>query len=487
MQRNMPDPSVVRRAYDALQAGRFAAARELAAPISGGGAGAVLHALARAGCGEDAAGALDMIARANPGARHPVHDLVELLERHGRGDEAAPHLRVAAALAPGDAEVAGRLGAALARTGPMDEAVAAFRRAAALRPGDAAGWSNLGKALAAVGAFAEAEGAFARAGGLAPGDAQIGLNHAVARLKSGRLAEGWGLFRARHRLPGRSGGAAGTELRSLEGVAGRTVLLLHVEGFGDTIQFIRYARLLEERGARVVARVPDALARLLAWNGVRLAGAGEPYDCWCRIADLPGVFGTTLESIPGALPYLAADPALVAAWRARLPAGRRGGLVWAGAARLHDPAARETDRQRSIPVAALAPLVDVSGIAWVSLQEGHAAPGGVANIMPGVRDFADTAAIIAGLSFVVSVDTAVAHLAAAMGRPVLLLDRFDHCWRWLPGREDSPWYPGVVRVVRQKGPGEWGAVLAQAAMICKGNENIFNNMWCGVNLGPEAC
>ncbi len=460
MQRNMAD--TMRRAHAALMAGDFAMARDLAAPATGNPAGAVLHALACAGCNEpDSAATLAAIARANPAARHPVLDLAELLRTHGRPTETAAHLRAAVHLTPGNADLLDHLGAALAETGPVDEAIDAFRRATAIRPDHAATWSNLGKALAATGRFSEAETAFGHARTLAPNDSQLTLNHAVARLKSGRLPEAWPLFRARHRLPGRPPPPPGPELTSLDGIAGRTVLLLHDEGFGDTIQFIRYAPLLSGRGARVLASVPSPLARLLASNGIDLAPA--PYDAWCRIADLPGVFGTTLDTIPAHLPYLRPDPALVALWAQRLPAGRRIGLVWAGAARRHDPAAAATDRIRSIPRGSLTPLLATPGIAWISLQHGQAAPPDVFDPMPKVADFADTAAIIASLQTVVTVDTAVAHLAAAMAVPTILLDRYDNCWRWLSGREDSPWYPGALRIIRQTKPGDWPDVLAQAA------------------------
>lgn len=455
----------VAASFAALQAGRFAAARDAAAGFLADPAARLLHALGRAGAGDLAAVAvLDGIARANPAARHPVHDLVDLLHRFGRSADAAPALRAALALRPADVELTAALGAALSEHGEAADTVAAFRSVAAARPGDAAAWSNLGKALAAQGKGAEAEDAFAAALRLAPGNARLRLNHGVMRLRTGRLAEGWPLFRARHALPNRAPPPPGPELTGVAAARGRTVLLLHDEGFGDTIQFIRYAPLLEAEGARVLVAVPPPLRRLLAGNGLPLAGASPRYDFWCRIPDLACVFGTAVETIPAALPYLVPDDALVSAWAGRLPPGpRRVGLVWAGAGRPHDPAAAATDRVRSIPEALLGPLLAVEGVRWISLQHGRAAQPGVFDPMRGVADFADTAAIIAGLDGVVSVDTAVAHLAGAMGKPVLLLDRFDNCWRWLGGRVDSPWYPGVLSILRQERPGDWPGVLLRAA------------------------
>jgi len=411
-----------------------------------------------------AAAALDAIAGANPAARHPVHDLVDLLHRAHRSGEVPAHLRAALALRPGDPGLQAALAAALSEHGEIDEVAALFQRVTEVRPGDADAWSNLGKAEAVRGQTATAEAAFAQARTLAPSNAQVRLNHAVARLRCGDFGAGWTLFRARHALHGRPAPLPGPELTSLEGVAGRTLLLVHDEGFGDTLQFIRYAPLLTGFGARVLALVPPPLQRLLSENGIETVQSVPKHDAWCRIPDLPAVFGTTLAEIPHRLPYLAAPPSRAARWSEMLPPGRRVGLVWAGAARTHDPAATATDRVRSIRPERLRPLLAAPGIAWVSLQHGAAPPPGVFNPMPGVTDFADTAAIIASLDAVVSVDTAVAHLAAAMGRRVLLLDRFDNCWRWLSGRADSPWYPGVLHILRQPRPGDWDDVLRRAAL-----------------------
>ncbi len=470
MRRNMGGEDAVRRAYAALQAGDFAGARDISAPWVTEPAGALLYALGRSGAGDVEAGAaaLSAIARRNPGAQHPAIDLAEMLQQHGQ--DPVPHLRAALRQAPGDVRLMNALAGALVEVGPIEEAVLLFEQVVALQAGNGGAWSNLGKALAAVGRFENAEAAFGRAVTLSPGHTQIRLNQGVATLKAGRLAEGWGQLKARHALPGRPAPPPGPELLGLEGVAGCRVLLLHNEGYGDTLQFIRYAPMLEAAGARPIALVPPQLRRLLRFNGIDVVeGAVPAYDCWCHISDLPAVFGTTLHTVPGSLPYLRADPALVAQFVSRLPPGRRVGLVWAGEARLHDAGAASTDRLRSLDAGQLGPLLEVPGVAWISLQHGRAPPAGVFDAMAGVVDFAETAAIIAGLEMVVSVDTSVAHLAGAMGIPVLLLDRFDNCWRWLSGREDSPWYPGVLRIVRQERPGDWAGVLARAAAMVVGD------------------
>ena len=463
-QRNIGPAAAVRDAYRALQAGDFAGAARLAAPWTSDPSAALLHALGRAGAGEVEAGAaaLHAISRANPGARHPALDLAELLQT--RGHDPAPHLRAALVHAPEHPFLLSALAAAMLDSGQLDAAIAAFQQVTAVAPGNPGAWSNLGKALATQNRFAEAASAFAAAAVLPHAEPQIRLNHAVATLKSGRLAEAWPLFHARHQLPGRPPPPAGPALQTPAQAAGRTVLLLHNEGYGDTLQFIRYAALLAAAGARVPALVPPQLRRLLRESGFEMVEDTAPaYDFWCHIPDLPGVFGTTLDTIPASLPYLRADPGRAARWAAHLPSGRRIGLVWAGEARLHDAGAAATDRLRSIAPSRLAPLLATPGLQWISLQFGQRPPPGLHDPMPDVTDFADTAAIIANLDVVVSVDTAVAHLAAAMGKPVMLLDRYDNCWRWLSAREDSPWYPGAMHIIRQTTPGDWDGVLRRAA------------------------
>ena len=380
--------------------------------------------------------------------------------------------RAAIAALPGDPRLPSLLGELLAEVGPMPAAVEAFRQAAALQP-SAPALSNLGKALAAEGRFDEADAAFAQALALAPDDPQFQLNRAVALLKSGRLREGWEAFECRHRLPHRPAPLPGPRLQGLDGLNGRTVLLRHEDGFGDTLQFIRYAPLLAGLGARVLAWVPAVLARLVARvpgvAGVVPPGALPPqHDAWCPMLSLPLLFGTALDRMPPAAPYLHADPAEAARWAARLPnAGLRVGVAWAGAGRPTDPGAAATDRVRSTRPEVLAPLAAVPGVRLVSLQFGAVPPPGVVDAMAEVRDFADTAALVANLDAVVSVDTAVAHLAAGMGRPVLLLDRYDNCWRWLHGRTDSPWYP-TLRICRQPRPGDWASTVASAAAALAG-------------------
>jgi len=192
-----------------------------------------------------------------------------------------------------------------------------------------------------------------------------------------------------------------------------------------------------------------------------------PFDLHCPMLSMPLAFATTIATIPGYVPYLHADAAQMAAWRTRLAAlenrGHRIGLVWAGNPRRQLLAAAAVNRRRSIDPKRLAPLFELPGLHYFSLQkDGPAAPAQfpLTDFMGEMEDFADTAALVANLDLVISVDTSVAHLAAALGKPVWLLDRFDACWRWLVGRRDSPWYPGL-RLYRQPQPGDWGSVIAE--------------------------
>jgi hypothetical protein len=444
----------LREAFGHLQARRFVQAMESTAPWKGENEFALLYALGLAGSGavEEAAPLLARIAAANAGRNHPVQDLVELVPLPA----GVAHVRAGLRLMPDHPGLLGTLGALVSETGPMAEALDAFERVTRLRPDDPIAWSNLGKGLSAGCRFDEAEAAFAAGLLLAPGHPRVGYNRAAMRLKAGRFAEGWADFAYRHALPGRPRPLPGRRLGNLD-VAGRTVVLQHDEGFGDTLQFIRYAPLLAERGARVICAMPPPLARLIgAVDGV--AGVVSPpvlapYDFWCPLLDLPRLFGTTMESIPGGVPYLRADPA-------KLPPGRKIGLVWSGDKR------GLLDRIRRVPVEALEPLRALPGVTWVSLQKDITPPGWMLDPMPGVADFADTAAIVAGLDLVISADTAVAHLAGGLGKPVILLDRYDNCWRWLSGREDSPWYP-ALRIVRQETPGDWDGVVRRAVELVR--------------------
>lgn len=392
--------------------------------------------------------------------------LIEGLRRHP--DWPAAHLLLGIVCAD-----AGRFGAAIGQ----------FRRVTALVPDQAAGWANLGAMLKVERRFDAALKAYETAIALAPQDARIRVNRAVALLHAGRLRRAWPEFEWRLALPEHHG--IGFErlmppLSRLGDLTGRTVLVTHEDGFGDTLQFARYLPLLADRGARVLAWAPKPLERILrSVPGVAEVLSGDislpAFDYHCPFVSLPRVFESSLDSIPDNIPYLRVDPELALQWGQRLPQdGFCVGLVWAGQARPHHLGFDVVDARRSTELDSLAPLAAIQGIRFVSLQMGPAAakarapPPGLLLCDPttDVGDFADTAAIIANLHAVVTVDTSVAHLAGAMGKPVLLLDRYDNCWRWLSGRVDSPWYPSL-RIFRQKRLGEWGPVVQRVAAALK--------------------
>ena len=464
------------------------------------------------GRAEAAAPLLDQVARARCGFAHPCSDLTRMLVAHGKPTCVAPQYRACLALAPDDlrlryglaaflretgesaeamamldpvlrthpdsAEVHDQMGLALADAGRFAEATGQFRQAVACDPAPAAFWANLAMMLKIEGQFDGALDAYGEALQRSPGDQRIRVNRAVARLLAGRFAEAWQDADWLLTDPGRTMLPVERLLppvSRLPDLAGRTVLVVQEEGLGDTLQFLRYLPLLARRGARVIAAVPPALTRLLRTvPGIDAVPDGDApvpnYDFHCSFNALPRAFETTLETIPCDVPYLAADPVLARQWAERLPAGDglRVGLCWAGQARPWLTGFVGLDRRRSTTLATLAPLAAVPGARFVSLQKGPAAAEArmagfdLLDVMDDVRDFADTAAIVANLDLVISVDTSVVHLAGAMAKPVFLLDRYDNCWRWLSGREDSPWYPSL-RIFRQRQSGDWGPVIARVA------------------------
>jgi tetratricopeptide (TPR) repeat protein len=375
--------------------------------------------------------------------------------------------------APAAAPVHHLRGLAHAECGRFGAAISSFAAAVALDPAAAASWSNLGMVLKIEGRFAESIAAHDRAVALAPGNARFRVNRAVALLKAGFWEQAWADYEARLDLteaPSIDKAKLLSSLRPGDSLNGVTVLALHEDGFGDTLQFLRYLPLLAERGARVIACVPPALVRLLRrMPGISAVGADPralpPHDFVCPMFSLPRVFASTVRNVPP-VPLLAPDS--MPASRRVPTGGLRVGLVWAGQARPALPGFRTLDRRRSAGLAAFAPLAAVPGVSLVSLQAGPAArqprPPGMTLLdpMPDVADFADTASVIEGLDVVVSVDTSVVHLAGLMGKPVFLLDRYDGCWRWLSGRLDSPWYPEMT-IFRQPTPGDWASAMRAAA------------------------
>jgi tetratricopeptide (TPR) repeat protein len=383
---------------------------------------------------------------------------------------AAAEFRAAIAQAPADPDAYVNLGDALAALGQPEQPVVQCREAVARAPASTDALNNLGTALFHARQLPEAIAAFRRAISLAPDGAEAHFHLGMALLAAGDMPAGWHEYEWRWRTP-----FLGPTRRQFaqplwDGATPGTLLLHAEQGFGDTIQFCRFAPLLAASGWRVHLEVQVPLVRLLRTlpgvESVIARGDTLPaFDAHAPLMSLPSLLGTTLDTIPGATPYLTADPAEAAHLATRLPPdpGLRVGLAWAGNSYR---AAREmaaVDRRRSLDPATLAPLAACPGVRLISLQKDGAAPLPLIDLMDEMRDFADTAALIENLDLVISVDTAIAHLAGALGKPVWLLNRYDAEWRWLHQRADSPWYPRMT-IFTQPTPGDWASVIADVAL-----------------------
>ena len=383
----------------------------------------------------------------------------------------------ALALEPASAAALANLGAFHFLAREMEQAETAFRKALALEPGAVESLVKLGAVLFESGRPDEAAARLRHAIALAPRHAEAHSYLAMALLALGQLPEGFAEFEWRRALLGFP--PLPETIPEWRGgmLTGRTILLYGEQGLGDVLQFARYASVAAAVGAKVVLQVPRPLVRLMASvPGVtQVIEEGHPLppvDCHLPLLSMPLVVGTRLETIPTNIPYLRPDPAEVADWAERLkPAqGLKVGLVWSGNPRPEDRAAHLVDRRRSLPLAGFAPLAGFPGITFVSLQKGGPAeqaqtpPPGMVLVdhTDAITDFAHTAALVANLDLVISVDTSVAHLAGALNKPVWILSRFDSCWRWLRNRPDSPWYPSA-RVFGQPAPGDWTAVMSHVA------------------------
>ncbi len=412
------------------------------------------------------------------------NNLGNALWRQGRLDEAAPHYERAIAINPASPEAWMNLGVIQADLGQDDRAVASIQHALSLHPHWPEALDNLGSAHARSGRWSTALEYHEQALALAANFPEARRNRALAYLKHGDFTRGWPEYE--WRLACRTHQGFSSPLPRWDGRARTgTLILLHAEqGLGDTLQFIRYAEMVKERVDHVIVFCPTPLARLVARcpgvDGVCDRQDQTPaFDVHASLLSLPAILGTTLETIPCRMPYLSVDESTAEFWRARIRAlapanqGRtfRIGVAWQG-----NPLNR-IDRQRSFPLAALEPLARIPGVRLVSLQKGE----GLGQIGPlcdqvpvdqivppgnDDRDLLDTAAAIGGLDLVVAPDSAVAHLAGGLGAPVwLALPRHPE-WRWLAGRDDSPWYP-TMKLFRQSAAGDWAGVFEAMASILK--------------------
>jgi tetratricopeptide (TPR) repeat protein len=446
--------------------------------------------------------------RLNPDCAAAHSNLGALLRRQGRNEEALASCREGVRLSPGSPEAHNNLGLALLegeqlvegeaalrqalrlnpnfaaahnnlgiarwRGGRLEEARACYEEALRLRPDFAEAVNNLGNTLRDLGRLDEAQALFDRALRLKPDYVDAHWNRALLWLMRGDFARGWPEYEWRWRLPSLPERPFPQPRWDGGPLRGKTILLHAEQGLGDTFQFVRYARLVQQRGAKVILACPPALVRLLAGcTGVdQLVAQGSPlppFDCHAPLLSLPGIFGTGLNSIPADAPYLRADPALIEYWRGRLadPPGCKIGIAWQGSGR------NRTDARRSIPLGEFEALTLVAGVRLISLQKGPGAEQLPAladrfpvEELPGLDEtrgpFMDTAAVLCCLDLVICCDTALGHLAGALGMPCWLALMAVPDWRWLLGRDDSPWYPRH-RLYRLDAPGHWDGLFRRIA------------------------
>jgi len=454
---------------------------------------------------EQAITAYERAITLKPGYAEAYENMGNALLSQGRYDEAIVSYKSALRLRPNAAQIYNRLGAVLDEQRRYNEAIESYERALQLKPDYVEAYNNLAIALRAQGRFAEATELLERAiqlrprcanlyynlagaqrdSGmceqaianydhaivLEPGHSHAHFNRAIALLLGGRLTEGWKAYKWRRHAdlkmtiyPHRY------EIPRWDGSSfeGRRLLVHYEQGMGDTLQFVRYLPMVKQQGGTVILEARKPLLGLLR----DLHGVDEfmeasskkpsvPFDLHISLLDLPGIFATTLETIPRRVPYIHADPRKVAYWRQKLPQTEfKVGITWAGSP------AHSKDHARSCSLQYFTPLTHLVGVRLFALQKGPAAKDvqdlteqlPISNLADQCEDFADTAAVIQNLDLVISVDTAVLHLAGATAKAVWALLPFVPDWRWMLHRQDSPWYP-TMKLFRQSKPGDWSSVF----------------------------
>ncbi|WP_298252745.1 tetratricopeptide repeat protein [Bradyrhizobium sp.] len=454
----------------------------------------------------EAIGFIERAVKVNAGSVDAISNLGLALHGAGRFEDAIARYRDVLVLAPDHPEILYNLGNAYLELDRIAEALESYDEALGHNASHTGAHVNRGNTLLRFNRPQEALASYDRALATMPGHPQILTNrahalrrldrprealidldaalvktpdfpeahfeNALARLTLGDFKAGWKAYEWRWKT-----GAFANQRRSFRQplwlgdvpLSGKTILLHAEQGFGDTIQFIRYARLVADRGARVICEVQPELVSLLSQlDGVEFIARGDAlpaFDLHCPLLSLPLAFGTDAASIPAGIPYLAAPATRIAHWRERLGQGApRAGFVWSGSA------AHKNDANRSIALARLAPSFENLPFACFSLQremreaDREALPRvpSLVDLGPELPDFTDTAAVISLLDIVVSVDTAAAHLAGAMGKPVLILLPHAADFRWLRASSETPWYP-TAKLLRQPSFGDWDSVIDRLA------------------------
>ena len=396
-------------------------------------------------------------------------NLSALLAAAGERPAAEAVLRRALELSPASAFLQFRLGELLRRSFRLEEAAVHLSRARELEPGNWEAWFDSGLLQLDLGRDRAALDCLDRALELAPLDSPMRIairwHRGMAFLAMGDYTEGFAECEVRYALKPPPERPFPMPLWQGEAIAGRRLLVWSDQGFGDTLQFVRFLPLLEVLGARLVFSVQPELAPLLdglcrEMTLVRPQDALPVADFHVPLMSLPQRLGTTLATLPAKVPYLRPPAHAALALPTRPPGCRLAvGIVWAGNSN------HPQDYKRSATLAPFLALRDIPGVWLVSLQTGPrardlAAAGRVADLGAGLRDFGDSAAALLALDLIVSVDTAIVHLAGALARPGFVALPYSPDWRWLRGRSDSPWYPSL-RLFRQSAPGDWPSALAR--------------------------
>jgi len=406
---------------------------------------------------------------------HPVaqHYLGVIEYQRGALVSALPLLEASVVALPAEPEFHNNLGLAYAAADRETDAIAQYQATLELNPRHAVAWNNLGLALQALNQIDAATEAFRRAVALDPAFAHAHWNLSLALLVAGRFAEGFVEYDWRLKLPelGKNRHAFAGPSWDAGDVQGKTLLVYAEQGLGDAVQFARFAAPLAAEGARVIVTCPLPLHSLLSTvpgvaEVVREGSRLPAYDAHIALLSLPGALRVSIDSIPAPVPYIRVDSQRSAMSRATLAAhGERltAGIAWAGS-KTHS-----NDRRRSMSLASLAPLFEVPDVAWFSLQHGETAAQlgqqlTTAQIAPLPAQFTldDTAALIAELDLIISVDTSIAHLAGALARPCWVMLPYAPDWRWLLDRDDTPWYP-TLRLFRQTTAHDWSGVVTRVA------------------------
>lgn len=419
-----------------------------------------------------------------PESHSYLNNLGNIQRARGRIDEAEASYRRSLEIAPQAIESRINLGVALSDLSRLEESETLLREVVAIRPEIPDAHLNLGTTLTRLGRWDEAIACYEEAVRLRPQYPEARRNRAMHWLGLGDYERGWPEYEWRWRCHGKGFPVGDRPIWNGEDLQGRRILLHAEQGFGDTLQFVRYAERVKRQGADVTLACADPLIRLLErCPGVdRVVAVGSPLpatDFQALLMSLPANFGTTLATVPAEVPYLSADPDEVERWRLRLgpDSGLKIGIAWQGNPRYPG------DSRRSFPLAAFDQAAKLPGLRLIRLQHG---PGSeqierldgrfkVEDLLGREEksdwDFLDSAALIENLDLVVTADSAIGHLAGALGVPVWVALPYASEWRWLRDREDSPWYP-TMRLFRQRRAGDWDEVFARISEALRGSGTL---------------